>query len=283
LLGGLYTDWYPRESKEGGAWMDTLFTGNRDAKAPNQPHLAVICGNLTPPLHGQPALLTHHEVETIFHEFGHALHHIFGKVPIKSLNGTNVAWDFVELPSQIFENWCWEKESLDLFAKHYQTQKPIPPDLLQKLLATRNYMEGMSFMGQLARAKIDLELYMHFYNKLTINNLDETVRSILDNYLAKWKTIAPFTICQFSHIFSGGYAAGYYSYKWAEVLDADVFLNQFKAKGIFNATVGQAFKKGILEKGDSEPADKLFRDFMGRDPDPTALLRRSQLISEPAK
>ena len=290
LLGAFYADWFPRENKRGGAWMDILIVGvdsgpgsdpgsnpgsNNGSGNRFTPHAGLICGNLTPPVEDKPALLTHREVQTIFHEFGHLLHQCLSRVEVRGLAGANVAWDFVELPSQIMENWTWEREALDLFARHYQTGAPIPSDLFDKMIRARNFRAANAQMRQLGFGYTDLALHREWTPD---RDPIEFARNLLQRF-----SPAPFPkdhamIASFTHLFASpvGYGAGYYSYKWAEVLDADAF-TQFREHGVFSRMVGERFRQNILARGDSEDPAELYRAFMGRDPDPEALLVRSGL------
>ncbi len=270
-LGSFYSDFFPRETKRGGAWMDAFLTG--------PPHLGLICGNLTPPIGDKPALLTHRDVETIFHEFGHLLHHCLSNVEVRSLAGTSVAWDFVELPSQIMENWCWEREALDLFARHYETGATIPDDLFEKMRRAKTFRSANAQMRQLSFGFVDFAMHMN-YNPARDGDLVAYSRAILQQFSAATLPDDHAMVLAFTHLFASpvAYASGYYSYKWAEVLDADAF-TRFRKQGIFSAEVGGEFRAKILAKGDSEDPADLYRSFMGRDPDVNALLERNGLLT----
>ena len=281
LLGGFYSDWFPRENKRGGAWMDSLVTGDPGA---GLPHLGLICGNLTPPVEDRPSLLTLREVETIFHEFGHLLHHVLSRVPVRSLSGTSVPWDFVELPSQIMENWCMERDALNTFARHYQTGEAIPDELFQKMKRAKTFRSANMQMRQLGFSLVDLKLHREFQTVQQGEATGEHVIAYARQVLSEF-TPAPLPddygmVASFTHLFASpvAYGAGYYSYKWAEVLDADAF-TRFQKEGIFSTTAGHAYRKSILERGDSEDPLELYRDFMGREPDANALLQRLGLVA----
>ncbi len=255
--------------------MDSLITGNPEE---SKPHLGLICGNLTPPVGETPSLLTHREMETVFHEFGHLLHHLLSRVPVRTLAGTNVPWDFVELPSQIMENWCMEREALHLFARHYRSGEAIPDELFEKMKRARNFRSANAQMRQLGFGMADLKLHREYDPERDGDVLSYT-RRILEKFSAAPLPSDYGMIASFTHLFSSpvAYGAGYYSYKWAEVLDADAF-TRFRREGIFNNATGEAYRQSILERGDSEDPAQLYRQFMGRDPDANALLERSGLM-----
>ena len=276
LLGGFYTDWFPRKEKRQGAWMNDLRTGGPLPDGGFDPHLGVICGNFTPPQGDTPALLTHREVETIFHEFGHLLHHCTSRVPVRARSGLNVPWDWVELPSQLMENWTWEREALDLFASHHITGSSLPEDLFRRMSAARRFMGGWRQMRQLSFGMVDLALHLEY-----AGSADTTADGAMTFARQRFLEFSPdpmfadlHMLTSFTHLFSGGYAAAYYSYLWSEVLAADVF-TRFRDEGIFNPRTGQAYIDTILSRGDSEDPEQLFREFMGRDPEPRALLERN--------
>jgi len=278
LRAAFYADLYPRESKRGGAWMNGLISGASLEEM--GPHLGLICANVTPPVNGKPALLTHREVQTLFHEFGHLLHGALSEVPIKSLGGTNVAWDFVELPSQIMENFCWERESLDLFAQHHETGERIPDELFERMRKARTFQGATAQMRQLGFAAVDLYLHRSFPEDGDAARMMDEARKILGDHASAPVPDDYAMICSFHHLFASatGYAAGYYSYKWAEVLDADAF-TRFAADGVLSEEVGRAFRRDILSRGDSADPDELYRRFMGRDPELDALLNRIGLAA----
>jgi oligopeptidase A len=273
-MGTFYTDWFPRETKRSGAWMTPMRTGDGTT-----PSLGAMAGNMTKPLGGRPALLLHDEVETVFHEFGHLLHHLLSEVTVPSLGGTDVAWDFVELPSQILENWCWERASLDRFARHHETGEPIPEDLYQRLLATRTFRSATFMMRQLSFGRTDLLLHLKAAELLESEvELDAWWREANKGFFVPTGTAPRSSLRTFGHLFGEpvGYAAGYYSYLWADVLASDAF-SRFQHEGVMNGRTGRDFRAAILARGNSAPPHELFRAFMGRDPDPEALLRSKGL------
>lgn len=272
----LYADFFPRAGKRGGAWM-TSFKNQRIVNGYNErPHVSIVC-NFTKPTNTAPSLLTFQEVTTLFHEFGHALHGMLSDVKYESLSGTNVFWDFVELPSQIFENWCYEKEALDMFAKHYKTGEKIPQSLIEKIKKSANFMEGLQTLRQLNFGFLD----MAWHNNINITDVDDVKKYEMEatkntSLFKNNKDICSSTL--FSHIFQGGYSSGYYSYKWAEVLDADAFAF-FKEEGIFSKKVASLFKENILSKGGTENPEVLYEKFRGRAATVDALLERAGLMS----
>ena len=272
-LGSFYADLFPRESKRGGAWMDAFLSG-RLTTTGWSPHLGLICGNMTPPLQGKPALLTHRDVQTLFHEFGHLLHHCLSRVEVRGLAGTNVAWDFVELPSQILENWCSEELSLRMFARHYETGEPLPADLLEKVKESTKFRAASSQIRQVSFSTMDLLLHME-YDPAIDGDVLEYTRKISARYSPAPLPPEHAVVASFTHLFSSpvGYGAGYYSYKWAEVLDADAF-SRFHREGVLNPKTGADFRQNILAKGNSDDPINLYQNFMGRKPDPEPMLER---------
>jgi oligopeptidase A len=280
VLGFFYADFFPREQKRDGAWMNAFLTGEVAADGSSTPHVGLICANVTPPVGNTPALLGHREVETVFHEFGHLLHHMLSRVSVRSLAGTNVAWDFVELPSQIMENFCWEKDALDLFARHYETGATIPDDLFVKLRRARTYRGANDMMRQLGFATLDLDLHMRF-DPQRDGAILPYAQALMGRFAPAPLPSEYAMVLGFGHLFSHsvGYAGGYYSYKWAEVLDADAF-SRFAREGVFSRDVGKAFREQILARGDSREPMELFKDFMGREPDLRPLLERSGIPAD---
>ncbi|MBR5274579.1 MAG: M3 family metallopeptidase [Bacteroidales bacterium] len=273
-LALFYADFFPRASKRGGAWM-TEFRGQRiENGVEYRPFISIVC-NFTKPTADAPALITHDELTTFLHEFGHALHGIFAQGRYGSLTGTNVSRDFVELPSQIMENWAFEPEYLNSFAKHYQTGEPIPAELIEKIVAAKNYLAGYAQVRQLHYGYLDMA--WHSLTELPAVGTVEFEKSVLDKYAVMPSVEGAAFSGSFSHIFSGGYSAGYYSYKWAEVLEADAF-SLFKEKGIFNTEVAASFRENILSKGSTEDAAVLYRNFRGHDPEPKALMEKLGLV-----
>ena len=271
-----YADFHPRAGKRNGAWM-TSFRGQKVVQGVQvRPHVAIVC-NFTKPTLTKPSLLGFREVITLFHEFGHALHGMMSDINYESLSGPNVFWDFVELPSQILENWAYEKECLDLFAEHFETGEKIPAEIIKKIKDSSSFLEGRGTLTQLGLAAIDMA--WHASNPASITDIE----SLESNSKAKMEFLplvkGTCLSTAFTHIFAGGYSAGYYSYKWAEVLDADAF-EFFKEKGIFNREVAKKFKDNVLSKGGSVHPMDLYVAFRGQKPNPEALLRRAGLLSK---
>ncbi|GJC06473.1 oligopeptidase A [Aeromonas hydrophila] len=278
LRGSFYLDLYAREHKQGGAWMDVCLGRRYRQDGSLQKPVAYLTCNFNGPVDGKPALFTHNEVVTLFHEFGHGIHHMLTRIDVAGVAGINgVAWDAVELPSQFLENWCWESEALAFISGHHETGEPLPADLLEKMLTARNFQAAMQMLRQLEFALFDFRLHQEFDPASA-----DQIPALLDEVRSQVAVMTPpaFNRFQhsFSHIFAGGYAAGYYSYKWAEVLSADAF-SRFEEEGIFNPATGQSFLKNILEKGGSKEPMELFRAFRGREPQVDALLRHSGIAA----
>ncbi len=271
----LYADFHPRPGKRNGAWMTSYKSQYISNGVNERPQVSIVC-NFTKPTQTKPSLLTFNEVTTLFHEFGHALHGMLANTTYKSLSGTSVSWDFVELPSQVLENWCYEKEALELFAKHYETGAIIPMEYVEKIKESASFHEGMQTLRQLSFGLLDMSWHS--------GNAPETITSVKEfetNAFESTQLYPDVTencmSTSFSHIFQGGYSAGYYSYKWAEVLDADAF-EYFKEEGIFNKEIADKFKNNVLSKGGTEEPMELYKRFRGREPKPDALLKRAGLI-----
>jgi Zn-dependent oligopeptidase len=274
LVAVFYADFFPRKGKRNGAWM-TSFKSQYIKKGSNErPHISIVC-NFTKPTETKPSLLTFNEVTTLFHEFGHALHGMLANTTYPSLSGTSVYWDFVELPSQILENWCYESEALALFAYHYETGEMIPMELVHKIKESASFQEGMATMRQLSFGLLDMGWHAQDPSNIKDIKAFETDQFAATQLYPDVKENAMST--SFSHIFQGGYSSGYYSYKWAEVLDADAF-EYFQEKGIFNKEVATRFKENVLSKGGTEHPMILYKRFRGQEPKPEALLRRAGLL-----
>ena len=269
-----YADFFPRSGKRNGAWMTSYKPQYIKNKENSRPHISIVC-NFTKPTKTKPSLLTFNEVTTLFHEFGHALHGMLANTTYPSLSGTSVFWDFVELPSQVMENWCYEKEALELFATHYETGEVIPMELVKKIKDSATFHEGMQTLRQLSLGLLDMS--WHSQDPTSIKSVKTYEDDVFKNTSLYPKTKETCMSTSFSHIFQGGYSSGYYSYKWAEVLDADAF-EYFKQEGIFNKTVADKFKNHVLSQGGTENPMTLYKRFRGQEPQPEALLRRAGLI-----
>jgi Zn-dependent oligopeptidase len=269
-----YADFHPRKGKRNGAWMTSYKSQQIKNGINERPQISIVC-NFTKPTETKPSLLTFNEVTTLFHEFGHALHGMLANTTYNSLSGTSVSWDFVELPSQILENWCFEKEALELFAKHFETGEVIPMKYVEKIKESASFHEGMQTLRQLSFGLLDMQ--WHGQNPSEITSVKEFENEAFTDTKLYPDVIENCMSTAFSHIFQGGYSAGYYSYKWAEVLDADAF-EYFLEKGIFHKEVATKFKENILSKGGTEKPMELYKRFRGKEPKPDALLKRAGLI-----
>ncbi len=277
-LGSFYMDLFPRPVKREGAWVMPMKFGEPAADGkPHGPHLATLAGNLSPAAEGKPALFIHYDVEVIFHEFGHLLHNMLSDAEVRSHMGTSVAWDFVELPSQLSEYWAWEPAALARFARHYETGEPIPAELVQKMQAGRYFMPATDNMGQLCIGKLDLEMHMNYDEKFKGKPLDASTDELLAGWRIPMTVAGPSQMRTLTHCISGGYSAGYYSYKWAEVLCADAW-TRFAKEGPLNPATGADYRRTVLSVGDDKPAGEVYRDFMHRDPNPDALLAEEGLL-----
>ena len=272
-VGLFYADFFPRAEKRPGAWMTTFRNQGLQFGEVKRPFVSIVC-NFTKPTATRPSLLTLNEVSTLFHEFGHALHGLLSKCTYKSVAGTNVYWDFVELPSQVMENWVLEKEALDLFAIHYETGEKMPASLIEKVKLSRTFLEGLATFRQLSFGMLDMA--WHSQDPKNIKSVEELEEAVMKDYDLYPRDGKSNMSCSFGHLFAGGYSAGYYSYKWAEVLDADAF-EFFKEKGIFSREVADRFRENILEKGGSEHPMELYKKFRGKEPSVDALLKRAGL------
>lgn len=274
LVALFYADFFPRKGKRNGAWMTSYKSQWKEGEFNSRPHISIVC-NFTKPTATKPSLLTFNEVTTLFHEFGHALHGMLANTTYPNLSGTSVYWDFVELPSQILENWCFEKEALTLFARHYDNKEPIPMELVQKIKDSSNFLEGIATLRQLSFGMLDMSYHAH--DPSGISNIKEFEKDAFGATQLYPDVEENCMSTAFSHIFQGGYSAGYYSYKWAEVLDADAF-EAFKEAGIFNKEVAQSFKDNVLSKGGTEKPMVLYKRFRGKEPTVDALLKRAGLL-----
>ncbi|MBF6640389.1 M3 family metallopeptidase [Flavobacterium sp. J49] len=273
LVAVFYSDFFPRKGKRNGAWMTSFKPQYIKGGVNERPHVSIVC-NFTPPTETKPSLLTFNEVTTLFHEFGHALHGMLANTTYPSLSGTSVYWDFVELPSQVMENWCYEPEALALFAKHYQTGEIIPQQYVDKIKESASFLEGMATLRQLSFGILDMAYHA---KPQTIDNIKAFEKAVMDHTTLYPDVAENCMSVSFSHIFQGGYSSGYYSYKWAEVLDADAFA-YFQENGIFNTDVATKFKDHVLSKGGTELPMELYKRFRGQEPKPEALLKRAGLI-----